>query len=215
MREFDQTYRENPDYFGVDASPLLQRFSDRIPAKARVLDVGAGNGRNCLPLARSGCQVTAIDTSGVSIEVIGKVAAERNLDVKLWQGDFMDFEASDAPFDAVLCFGLLQILDRSHGSSLVHRLRAWTRPGGVLFLTAWHIGDPSFVEASRTWDRIGLNSYQNREGEVWTFLENDEILDLLNGWEIVHHFEGLGPLHAHPGEPPMQHGVVEVVGVRG
>ncbi len=51
--DYNATYQQ-ADYFGVEASPLLAKYAEWIPAGARVLDIGAGQGRNTLPLARSG-----------------------------------------------------------------------------------------------------------------------------------------------------------------
>jgi cyclopropane fatty-acyl-phospholipid synthase-like methyltransferase len=214
MVNYDQVYGDNPEYFGSEASSLLEKFAQHVPARARILDIGVGQGRNCLPLARRGCQVTGIDNSGVAIETVREQAGKENLSVKLWQGNYLDYEPTEAPFDVVLCFGLLQTLDRSQGASLIHRLRVWIRPGGMVFVTAWHIGDSSYTEVSKSWDMIGLNSFQSREGECRTYLEMGEILQIFKGWEIIHHWEGLGPEHRHGNGPPESHGTVELVAAR-
>ncbi len=214
MVDYDQAYRENADYFGTEMVPFLARFRSQIPDGARVLDIGMGQGRNCLPLARQGCRVTGIDISGVAVETVRELAAREDLALDLWHGSYLDFEPTGGPFDAVLCFGILQSVDRSQGASLLHRLRLWTRPGGVVFLTAWHVDDPAFGRISETWQRVGLHSFRDTDGGVSTFLARGEVLDLMLGWDVVHHWEGLGPEHRHGGGQPERHGAVEVVAVR-
>jgi len=60
--DYEDAYR-TPDWFGSAPHPLLERFAARLPAGARVLDIGSGQGRHALPLARRGCRVTGLDTS--------------------------------------------------------------------------------------------------------------------------------------------------------
>lgn len=209
----DRTYTEYADFFGTDATPLCKQYSELLPAGCRVLDIGVGQGRNAVPLARRGCRVTGIDTSATAIEQVRQQIISEGLAADLWQGSFLDYQPAE-PFDAVLCFGLLQTLSRREGASLVHRLRRWTRPGGALFLTAWHVDDPSFDIIDKTWRRQGLHSFVGPEQQHRLYLARQEVFDLLLGWQTVHHWEGLGPEHEHPDGTRQRHGEVAAVAVR-
>lgn len=208
--DYDVTYQQ-ADYFGSEPSPLLSRFADWIPAGARVLDIGAGQGRNTLPLARLGCRVTAMEPSAVARETIRQQAAAENLTVELVAQDFISYEP-EGVFDVVLCFGLIQILRYEECASLVTRLHQWLRSGGNLFLTAWHTGDPSFERLARDWERLGIRSFRSPDGtEHRLFLEHCEILKLFFRWMTVHHWEGMGQEHRHGDGPSERHGEIEVV----
>lgn len=208
--DYDATY-EQADYFGAAPSPLLEKFAEWIPEGARVLDIGAGQGRNSLPLARSGCQVTALDPSPVALETIRQAAAAEELDITYVQQDFMTFEPPGV-FDVILCFGLVQILRYQECASLVTRLHQWLRPGGTLFLTAWHMEDPSFARLAREWERLGIRSFRSPDGEKHRmFLEKGEVLKLFFRWQAVHHWEGLGPVHRHGAGSEERHGDIEAV----
>ena len=209
----DRAYSDHAAFFGTEASPLCEQYSELLPVGCRVLDIGIGQGQNAMPLARRGCQVTGIDTSTVALEQVREQAASEGLDIDLWQGSFFDYEP-DEPFDALLCFGLLQTLSRRDGASLIHRLRQWTRPQGALFLTAWHVDDPSFDTVNKTWKRRGLHSYVGPEQQRRLYLARHEVFDLLLGWQTVHHWEGLGPEHEHPDGTRQRHGEVVAVAVR-
>ncbi len=207
---YDTTYGQ-ADYFGSEASPLLARYADWIPAEARVLDIGAGQGRNSLPLARRGCRVTALEPSGVGRAAIKAQAAEAGLDLDIVGENFMSYEPRGV-FDVILCFGLVQILRYQECASLVTRLHQWLRSGGTLFLTAWHVGDPSFARLTREWERLGIRSFRSPDGSQYRlFLEDGEILKLFFRWQTIHHCEGLGPEHRHGDGPPERHGEIEVV----
>lgn len=212
--QYDRVYSESQDYFGAEPSELVERYADLIPTDVPVLDIGMGQGRNSLALARKGHHVVGIDTSRVAVRVVRERAAREDLPLEVWHGHFRDFEAEADGFGAVMVFGLLQMLDRHEGASLLHRIRQWTRPGGVVFLTAWHVDDPEFALVNDGWERLGLHSFRSRFGENRTYLARGEILDLMLGWSVVHHFEGMGPLHRHGEGPEERHGVVELVAVK-
>lgn len=208
--KFNAVYREK-DYFGSRESHLLERYRSQIPAQARVLDIGVGQGRNALPLARLGCQVTGIDTSETAVTQVNDMAQAVGLPLQAKLVCFEEFEPAD-PFDVVLCFGLLQMLPPARAASLVERLRRWTRSGGTLFLIAWHVDDPDFGAYCENWERTGLRSFRSVAGtEYRTFLGRREILQLFRGWQVIHHWEGLGPSHRHGDGPQEKHGEVEVV----
>jgi len=214
MTDYDRLYRETADYFGTEPSPLLEQFKDHIPPDSPVLEIGVGQGRNALPLARQGLAVTGIDISSVAIDGVGAIARREKLPLELWHGSFLDFEPPAGTFGTVLAFGLMQTCLRREGAALLFRLREWTRPGGVIFLSAWHVDDPSYGAVSETWTRVGLHSFQKETGEVRTFLARGEIRDLLIGWGVLHCWEGMTEEHSHGDGPPEQHGAVELVAVR-
>lgn len=207
---YDDTYGE-ADWFGPEPSNLLGDHADLLPAGARVLDLGVGQGRNALPLARRGCVVTGIDTSAVAVETVARAAAAEDLPVTVELEDFRVYR-SEEPFDAVLCFGLLQMLPVTDAALLTARLREWVRPGGHLFLTAWHTGDPACGDPAGGWLATGPRSFHDPAGDRHRFyLHSGEILDFFPAWRVVHHWEGLGPEHRHGDGEPERHGNVDVV----
>ena len=214
VENYDSAYDEDEVLFGSKESHLLDKYAEFITDDARVLDLGTGQGRNALPLARRGCQVTGIDTSQVAVDTVNRLAAAENLPLKAHLQDFMQYEPA-RNFDVVLCFGLLQTLDLQGCASLVDRLHHWIRPGGALFLTAWHMEDPSFDTLCEEWERRSGRSFRSPDGEINRFfLEKGEILKLFFRWEVVHLWEGLGELHKHGTGQREQHGEVEAVLIR-
>jgi SAM-dependent methyltransferase len=212
--DYDSFYSENEEVFGKKECPLLKKCAEFIPEGARVLDLGIGQGRNALPLARQGCQVTGIDTSQVAVDTVNRLAAAEDLPVKAHLQDFLTYEP-DRSFDVVLCFGLMQMQDLAGCASLVERLHHWTRPGGTLFLTAWHLEDPAFDRLCKEWERRSGRTFRSPEGDVnRLFLEKGEILKLFFRWEVMHHWEGLGKLHKHGLGKKERHGEVETVLIR-
>lgn len=199
-----------PGPCGEGALPLLLRFIDRIRPGGRVLEVGAGQGERALFLARRGWRVTAIEVAPAALERLRETVAREKLTLELPDGDVFDCRL-EGPFDAVLAFDRLQGLTRREGASLLYRAMGWLPPGGLLLLSSIHVDDPAYDTCRDRWERVGLHSYRGPGGLVRTFLARHEILDLLIGWDVLHHCEAAGPEHAHGAAPPERHGVVEVV----
>jgi tellurite methyltransferase len=211
--DYDDAYGDDAYYFGSEPAPLLTRYAREIKPGGRVLDLGVGQGRNALPLAAAGMLVTGIDPSATAIAHTRRLATEAGLDIELWQGGILGYEPS-APFDTVLCFGLLQILSRAEIAGLLYRLERWTVPGSIILVVAWHVDDPSRGGYRDAWLSAGRHSFRSPDGEYRTYLARREIRDLLCGWEILSHDETMGPAHRHGDGPEHRHGDVELAARR-
>jgi tellurite methyltransferase len=214
MTDFDSAYAGTPDLFGSEPTPLLSQYASHIP-HGWVLDVGVGQGRNALMLARLGYRVVGIDTSQVAVDECRRRVRSEGLSVEIARCSIFDFQAPHASFQAVLLFGLLQMLSRPdivRVATISDRLLV---PGGLLFVTAWHTDDPAHQRIKSEWLCIGSTSYRSADGEIRTYFGPGELPGLLPGWQLIHHTEGMGPIHRHGNGPPEQHGVVNLVAQKG
>ncbi len=82
----------DPPLFGKhpDAKVMNLAAELGLPAMTPVLDVGAGTGRNTLPLARAGFPTDAIEIAPALAEVLRKTVAEEKLPVTVYEGDALD-----------------------------------------------------------------------------------------------------------------------------
>jgi 2-polyprenyl-3-methyl-5-hydroxy-6-metoxy-1,4-benzoquinol methylase len=81
-----------PPLFGKSADA---RVMDAIaslgdPATLRALDIGAGTGRNILPLAKLGCKAEALELAPALVKQLTLDAQAQGLDVKAIAGDILD-----------------------------------------------------------------------------------------------------------------------------
>lgn len=96
---YDKHYRiEN--YFG-DPYPALIDFLTDISPKGKLLDLGCGQGRDAIPLARLGFEVTGIDNSMVGIDQMLEIAREEGLALEGILGDIYHYKGIDE-FDIIL-----------------------------------------------------------------------------------------------------------------
>ncbi len=97
---------EYAQWVGQDAQPLFGAHPDaRVlkaikkfpsPAGVRVLDVGAGDGRNAVPLALLGCQVDAVELTPPLADRLRRAAHMRHAPIRVWVGDLFDDALSSA-----------------------------------------------------------------------------------------------------------------------
>lgn len=215
FRDYDPFYARVPDIFGAGPDDILPQHAGLLPAGASVLDIGAGQGRHALFGAERGWMVHALEPSRVGREAITEAAAASGLEVAVFAGGFADFRPPVAAYDGILVFGLIPDLDRPGITALVGRIAAWSRPGTLLWITGFTTEDPAFPKWRSEAREIDPNSFVNADGRVRTFLAPGEILEMIPGWEAVHHWEGLGPEHRHGDGPPERHGRFESLLKRG
>ncbi len=75
--EYD-THYQTENLFGKPYPELIDFYS-KIKNKGRLLDVGCGQGRDAISLAKLGFIVTGIDNSKVGIDQLNKIAEKENL----------------------------------------------------------------------------------------------------------------------------------------
>ncbi len=91
--KFEQWFAQRkPPYFGSKADARLLALAATMgpPGESRVLDVGAGTGRNTLALARLGFPVDALEMTAAFCKILRETSAAENLDLEVIERNFLD-----------------------------------------------------------------------------------------------------------------------------
>jgi cyclopropane fatty-acyl-phospholipid synthase-like methyltransferase len=103
----------------------------RIPAGARILELGCGAGVPDAKQLAERFEVTGVDISGEQI-----ARARANVpEAHFMQADFTDLELEPASFDAVAAFYVFNHVPRELLGPLLARVHSWLVPGGYLLAT--------------------------------------------------------------------------------
>jgi len=123
--------------------------------KASVLDLGCGQGRHSLELAKKNITVTALDRNQSFLDVIRKKSKQSNLNIKLIKADMKEFIAHEE-FDLILSmnssFGYFE--ERSDHLQVLRNINASLKAGGRLLIELFgkEVVPKMFVE--REWTEI-------------------------------------------------------------
>lgn len=93
-------YYQTENLFGEPYPELIEFFAE-FPKKGKVLDLGCGQGRDAIALARLGYSVTGIDNSKVGVNQMNEIGQSEKLDLDGQVGDIYAFDRF-SEFDFVL-----------------------------------------------------------------------------------------------------------------
>lgn len=129
--KYDKYYAEGPEALGPPTKQLVQFLSDHLPSAAHILDVGCGQGRDAVWLAKAGHRVTGIDPSSVGITQLRQIAAQTGLPITAIVADVESYVPNDT-FDCILFDRTLHMLEKDARTDGFHMLIAALRPDGIV-----------------------------------------------------------------------------------
>jgi len=119
-----------------------------VESRGPVAELGVGNGRICIEVAKQGRPVTGVDSSGAILELCRKRAREAGVEgrLSLIQADFRDF-VLPAPADLIVLpfHSIGHLLTDDDKLRAMKQVRSQLRDGGR-FLFDHFLFDPSFVQ---------------------------------------------------------------------
>lgn len=121
------------DVYGNDGRILREIFAAvQDPQGLRILEVGAGTGRDSLALATAGASVVTLDYVPKSLELIQRTSRQSGTRVEVVGGDGLQMPFADDTFDLVFHQGLLEHF-RDPRPLLQENVRV-LKPGGHLLV---------------------------------------------------------------------------------
>lgn len=167
---WDQIYLNADAKVPVNPSALvLETTANLKPGTA--LDVGMGNGRNAIYLARKGWKVTGIDISDAAVKQAQQEAAKLKVEFEARAADVEKLELGRARYDLIVCMYVQMVAVRS-SRKLIDALK----PGGLLIVEGHHAesqslglrpvtgGPAGYLDNQllRVYDKLRIVRYEDR-----------------------------------------------------
>lgn len=206
---FNRVYGEpdTPFYYGLKPEEELEQFlNETHPPAGKALDVGCGEGRNSLLLARYGYHVHAIDISSQGIQKLKKYARSQGLDnIDCEVADVRTMQLKPNFYDTIVAVTILDHLTEEEGKNVAEAMIDALKPGGFVFIASFTIHDPA---ASAT------NNYNETISETASFVQHyfdeGELATWFSPLEILLYEEIMKYDDSH-GEPHY-HGLARLIG---
>jgi len=207
---WDSVYKGREFAWGREPDWELRAYLPLIP-RGKALDLGIGDGRNAIFLAKDGFEVEGIDISEEAIRKCREFAEKENLRIEARVADVREFPIPEGAYACIICSYVLPFLKRSEAGALIRRIKAGLAPGGVAYVAAFTTEDPGYRRLKeRGLPEVEPNTFFSPKfGSHFFYLEKGELQKFFSDFEILSYVEGYGLDLAH--DEPHYHGWASVL----
>jgi 2-polyprenyl-3-methyl-5-hydroxy-6-metoxy-1,4-benzoquinol methylase len=133
-------YYEAENLFGNPYPELIEFFAE-YSKKGKILDLGCGQGRDSIPLARIGYNVTGIDNSKVGIEQMNRIAEAESLTLTGKVTDIFEFD-NFVGYDFILLDSMFHFAknDRKKETDFIKRILSKIKNGCLVIFCVQDTG---------------------------------------------------------------------------
>lgn len=118
----------------------------QLPAGAKILDLGCGDGMIDVWLSRMGVDVTAVDRNSKVLEMAKTTDDTKK--VKFISTDLNDIDFEPRSFDAVCFIEAAGLMSKSDDFNLFKKIHSWLKPQGKFIVDC-----PDVVELKNSWTK--------------------------------------------------------------
>ncbi len=189
-KDFNQEYGGVNCYWGLKPHKEVVEIEELMRRGAKVLDLGSGEGRDLLFLAKKGFNVTAMDISARGIERTKKLAEEKGVKIKTVIGDIKQFEFREK-YDLIISMAFLHFLKLIEIKKIISKMKEMTNVGGYNVITAFTEDNP-------------FKKFPH-------LFAKDELKKFYSDWDILKYKEFITLPETHGDGLPHRHGKVVLI----
>lgn len=189
-KSFNQQYLEEECYWGLSPNKEVIKIPN-YKQSGTVLDLGCGEGKNGLYLAKKRFDVTGIDISPNGIEKFLKLADQMRLKVNGVVENIIDFEFKQK-YDCIICMSTLHFLEKNEIGIIINEMKENTNPNGLNVINVFTTDNPN-------------------KNFNYLFQKN-ELKGFYNDWRILQYEECLTTLEKHGKNGQLhRHGIASII----
>ena len=191
LTEYDQRYSEKGYYWGLLPNNLcleIMRIKPPI-TPYKVLDIGCGEGKDAVFLAKNGYEVTAFDISEHGLSKARELADHCGVEVDFFRADIGDIRLK-TDFDIIFSSGVFHYIPQEKRSNVIENLKAHTTSNGINVINVF-VRKP-FIPLPPDLEESELTAGDWKSGELfmyyhdWLFHKNEERIFDCNSSGIPH-----------------------------
>jgi SAM-dependent methyltransferase len=181
---WDNVYENDTSFFGDKPSNFALSCYNLIKKNnvKKILEIGCGQGRDCLFFASKGIEVAALDYSNVAINGLLEYAKQKNLPVDACVYDAKKpLPFDNGSFDAVYSHMFLSMrFSLDELKFILSEVKRVLKDNGFHFFSVRNHNDKFYAKGTKVDDDVyDINGFQIR------FFTRQEIEDLLAGFKML------------------------------
>lgn len=189
-QQYNERYAGETYYWSTSPSPICFEILRQMPPTKhlRVLDIGCGEGRNAVFLARNGYEVHAFDISDEGVKKTMALATRTGVSVRAFTADLSEYRL-DQSYDILFSTGVLHCLAPTIRNEVLENYKNNTNQGGLNVFSVF-VKKPFIARAPDA----DPNGHEWRSGELLA-----KYHDWLVEWSIEEIFDCMssGVPHRH------------------
>lgn len=181
--DYDKKYNNNFPIYEAKLDYILNKYLKLIPGK-EVLDLGIWQGKNSIPLAKLGFNVTGIDYSTKCLEICRNNCPELNL----VHSDIRTFNIEKDKYDLIQSRFVLQFLHKDDSYKIIKDIKNNIKTNGIVYIYVFSVNDPKFKRYMNLpeFEVLGKNILHNKSNDTYiSFFTKEEILNLFSDFKTI------------------------------
>lgn len=179
VTDYDNRYNDEGYYWGLIPNNLCYEIMRiKPPTKPyKVLDIGCGEGKDAVFLAKNGYQVTAFDISEQGLSKAKELADNCGVKVDFFKADVRDYRI-ETDYDIIFSSGVFHYIPQDLRKSVINNFKSHTTEGGINVINVF-VKKP-FIPLPPDTETSELAAGDWKSGELfmyyhdWLFHKNEE-----------------------------------------
>lgn len=157
--DYEKVYQQQRHALGSPTQIFVDFFEQYDKPQADVLDIGCGQGRDALFIARRGHHVVGVDIAPTGIAQLLKDAQAEDLHIEGIVADLRDYQA-EGTFDVVIIDRTLHMLDVASRIHVLQQVSNVIRPDGFVLIADEKSNMPH------------IRDYFQGDDHIWTIVQD-------------------------------------------
>ena len=189
VTDYEKRYQSEEYYWGIVPNSLCYEIMKlRPPVKPlKVLDMGCGEGKDAVFLAKNGYLVSAFDVSDSGLEKGKRLAEKCGTYVDFFRANILDYRRSEK-FDIIFSSGVFHYITPDIRAELTENLKTHTNERGIHAINVF-VEKPFIAQSP---DEEVTGRYPWKSGELfmcyhdWLLRKTEEVIFDCNSGNIPH-----------------------------
>lgn len=200
MSEFwDNMFRKIGSFWSFEPTDSALQVSELFASNhfSKVLIPGVGFGRNVMPFAEKGINVTGIEISETAI----RLARENGLDFPVHHGSVAQMPFDDTIYDGIYCYALLHLFNQNERRQFLKNCYNQLCEGGLMVFITVSKGYTKLYENGKP---VSKDRFRIQNGLDVFFYDSESIGKEFNKYGLLNYREIAEPVKHMPNEEPMK-----------